>query len=66
MIFVFVIYRNTTELPYLAIDRSYDFNYQETRTLPEERELLPGDTIQVICDYKTQGRNNITVVRKRL
>ena len=55
--------RDTTELPYLAIDRSYDFNYQETRRLSEEREVLPGDTLQVICDYKSKGvRQNMTVV----
>ena len=58
-------FRNTAELPYLSRDRSYDFNYQETRMLPEERQILPGDGLQVVCDYKTQGvRQNITVVSK--
>ena len=31
--------------------------------LPEERRILPGDALQVVCDYKTQSvRQNITVV----
>ena len=60
---LFAYFRNITELPYISIDRSYDFNYQETRMLPEERQLLPGDSVQVVCDYKTKGiRENLTVV----
>ena len=51
------------ELPYLARDRSYDFNYQETRMLSEEREILPGDSFQVVCTLKTKGvRQNMSVV----
>ena len=33
--------------------------------LPKERQILLGDALQVVCDYKTQGvRQNITVVSK--
>ena len=57
------VFRNKTELPYLAKDNAYDFNYQETRRLTEEREILPGDSLQVICDYKTKGvRQQMSVV----
>ena len=46
-------------------DDAYDFNYQETRMLKEERELKMGDSIQLICDYKTKDiRTNMTVVSK--
>ena len=52
------------ELPYLFKDNSYDFNYQETRRLSEEREIFPGDSLQVVCDYKTKdAKENMTVVR---
>ena len=51
------------ELPYISRDRSYDFNYQETRRLPEEREVLPGDSFQVICNYRSKDvRQRMTVV----
>ena len=51
------------ELPYISRDRAYDFNYQETRRLKEEREVLPGDSFQVICDYRSKDvRQQMTVV----
>ena len=51
------------ELPYLARDHSYVFIYQETRMLSEEREILPGDSFQVICTLKTEEvRQNMSVV----
>ena len=57
-------FRNGIELPYLAKDDSYDFNYQETRKLLEEREILSGDSLQVVCEYKTKDdRTDMSVVR---
>ena len=53
------------ELPYLAKDSSYDFNYQETRRFAEERELLPGDSLQVVCNYNTEDRETMAVVRQK-
>jgi len=48
-------------------DDSYDFNYQETRMLLEERELHFGDSLQVVCDYKTKNSGDkMFVVRKIL
>ena len=58
-----LLYRGTQELPFIGKDDFYDFNYQETRMLPEERVVQPGDSLQVICNYKTKGvRAEMTVV----
>ncbi|XP_059175991.1 uncharacterized protein LOC131955763 [Physella acuta] len=52
--------RNGVELPPLMEDNNYDFNYQETRMLKEERVIKKGDTLIVECDYDSTGRTGIT------
>jgi len=58
----FTFSRNGTELPFIIQDRSYDFNFQEARHLPQETIVRKGDTIQVVCNYHSKGRINITLV----
>lgn len=36
-------YRGDEELPYIANDEHYDFNYQNNRHFRTELKLLPGD-----------------------
>ena len=58
-----VFFRDNVELPSLFNDNSYDFNYQETRRLSEEREILPGDSLQVVCNCRTKDiRHTMSVV----
>ena len=58
----FYFCRNRTELPYIAQDRSYDFNFQEARHLPQERIVREGDSMQIVCNYNSKDRTNITLV----
>ncbi|CAK8671829.1 DBH-like monooxygenase protein 1 isoform X2 [Clavelina lepadiformis] len=53
--------RNGNELAPIAKDSAYDFNYQETRLLKEEVKLVQGDSMQVVCDCQSTGRNKITL-----
>ncbi|XP_059175984.1 DBH-like monooxygenase protein 1 homolog [Physella acuta] len=53
-------FRNNVELPPIMEDNSYDFNYQETRMLKEERVVKKGDMILVECDYESTGRTDVT------
>jgi len=46
-------FRNGTELPWLANDATYQFDYQATRVLPEQVTVLPGDQL-------TLGKNDPT------
>jgi len=59
---LFTFCRNGTELPYIAQDRSYDFNFQEARHLPQERIVREGDSMQIVCNYNSKDRTNITLV----
>ncbi|CAL8126013.1 unnamed protein product [Orchesella dallaii] len=45
--------RNGVELPIIAEDNYYDFNYQQSRTLKNEIVVLPGDELLSECEYKT-------------
>jgi len=47
-------FREGKELPILDQDNSYDFNFQETRSLPAEVTVLPGDDLLVECVYSTK------------
>ena len=47
-------------------DNHYDFNYQEYRTLAEERTVLPGDELIVECDYETVKNDTFVFVRNLL
>ncbi|KAJ1521461.1 hypothetical protein ONE63_003129 [Megalurothrips usitatus] len=49
--------RNGKELPRIAQDRHYDFNYQQSRRLPREITVLPGDELVTECVYKTVNRS---------
>jgi len=40
-------FRNDIELPWIAHDDKYDFNYQQYRMLDEERKVLPGDRLTI-------------------
>jgi len=40
-------FRNDIELPWIASDDKYDFNYQQSRMLDEERKVLPGDRLTI-------------------
>ncbi|XP_078495984.1 DBH-like monooxygenase protein 1 homolog [Ciona intestinalis] len=54
--------RNGVELPVITKDDSYDFNFQEARYLAEERVIKQGDSLQMVCNYRTIGkRTNVTI-----
>ncbi|XP_078690261.1 DBH-like monooxygenase protein 1 homolog [Branchiostoma floridae x Branchiostoma belcheri] len=52
--------RGASELQELFRDDNYDFNYQETISLDEQRQVLPGDSILMECTYDTTDRNGVT------
>jgi len=54
--------RDSIELPHLAQDHSYDFNFQEAHYLPDEVELRKGDALQMVCNYNSLSRTNVTTV----
>jgi len=49
--------RGDTELPPLAQDNNYDFNYQEMRNFPKEVTIKKGDRIIVECLYSSSHKN---------
>lgn len=53
--------RNGTELPPIAEDNNYDFNFQEVRKLPQERTLTKGDSMVLECVYSSKYRNHTTL-----
>ncbi|GIX73703.1 hypothetical protein CDAR_397851 [Caerostris darwini] len=53
-------FRNNIELPFIASDQKYDFNYQDYRYLPQEVIVKPGDHLTVECTYDSTGRNMTT------
>jgi len=60
---ILVCCRNGVELAPIASDKSYNFNFQETRHLKQERVFTKEDSMQVVCNYKTKNvRLNITLV----
>ncbi|EDV25401.1 uncharacterized protein TRIADDRAFT_55460 [Trichoplax adhaerens] len=54
-------FRNGKELPLLAQNKHYDFNYQEILYLRNEVKIFPGDSFAVTCSYKTTNRNTTTI-----
>lgn len=54
------VVRNGQELPELALDNNYDFNYQEMRKLPKELTLTKGDSLIMDCVYNSKDRNVTT------
>lgn len=55
-------FREGVELPKIAQDNFYDFNYQMPRTLKEEITILPGDEFLVECEYQTKDVNRYVIV----
>ncbi|XP_064213511.1 MOXD1 homolog 1 [Tribolium castaneum] len=49
------------ELPPLAQDEHYDFNYQQSRALSQDVIILPGDGLVTECTYSTLNRNKPTL-----
>ncbi|GAU95213.1 hypothetical protein RvY_06869 [Ramazzottius varieornatus] len=52
--------RKGKELPPLAKDETYDFNYQEAQSITPSRAVLPGDELVVECHYNSMTRNSVT------
>ncbi|XP_075210219.1 MOXD1 homolog 1-like [Lycorma delicatula] len=52
--------RNDIELPAIAEDKNYDFNYQQSRVLSKEIRVLPGDELITECVYDTKNRTQPT------
>ncbi|XP_068702591.1 DBH-like monooxygenase protein 1 [Montipora foliosa] len=52
--------RNGLELPEIARDEHYDFNFQEYHLLDKEIHIAPGDSLITKCIYDTQDRNWVT------
>ncbi|XP_065840799.1 DBH-like monooxygenase protein 1 [Oscarella lobularis] len=53
--------RNGKQLPYLDRNDHYDFNYQNAYYLPQPIKLLPGDILETVCNYSTEGRTKVTI-----
>ncbi|XP_076272907.1 MOXD1 homolog 1 [Rhynchophorus ferrugineus] len=49
------------ELPPLAQDDHYDFNYQQSRALSQDTTILPGDGLITECTYSTKERKAPTL-----
>jgi len=49
------------ELEPIDENRRYDFNYQQVTLLPKPVKVLPGDSIQLQCFYRTTGIGNVTL-----
>lgn len=56
-------FRGNTELPYLAEENNYDFNFQDFRRFEEKKVILPGDQITVECTYNTESLDRPMFVR---
>ncbi|XP_068720678.1 DBH-like monooxygenase protein 1, partial [Montipora capricornis] len=52
--------RNGLELPEIARDEHYDFNFQEYHLLDKEIHIASGDSLITKCIYDTQDRNWVT------
>ncbi|ODN04440.1 hypothetical protein Ocin01_02222 [Orchesella cincta] len=54
-------FRNGKELPPIAEDNQYDFNYQQSRSIKNEIKILRGDELMVECEYETVDNNRIVL-----
>ncbi|GAU95204.1 hypothetical protein RvY_06862 [Ramazzottius varieornatus] len=52
--------RGGKELPPLAKDETYDFDYQESQTINPPKVILPGDELIQHCHYNSMSRRNVT------
>ncbi|CAG0895154.1 unnamed protein product [Darwinula stevensoni] len=55
------VFRDGKELPWILHDDHYDFDYQQSRILREEFNLLPGDHVTVECELDSSARDNATL-----
>ncbi|XP_063244204.1 MOXD1 homolog 1-like [Bacillus rossius redtenbacheri] len=55
--------RDGQEVGVVAQDGHYDYNYQQSRLLGREVQLLPGDELVTECSYHTVDRTRPTFVR---
>ncbi|XP_063985800.1 MOXD1 homolog 1 [Diachasmimorpha longicaudata] len=53
--------RNGEELPPIAHENRFDFDYQQSHSLDEEVKILPGDQLVTECVYDTHDRANPTL-----
>ncbi|XP_023931836.1 DBH-like monooxygenase protein 1 isoform X2 [Lingula anatina] len=53
-------FRDGVELPYIAYDENYDFNYQEYRYFKEPKKIMPDDDLVTHCKYKSSDRTSVT------
>ncbi|XP_062515119.1 DBH-like monooxygenase protein 1 homolog [Corticium candelabrum] len=53
--------RNGVQLPDIDSNYNYDFNFQDVVLLRNEVKILPGDDVQVFCNYDTTGRSKVTL-----
>ncbi|CAH3193166.1 unnamed protein product [Porites evermanni] len=54
-------YRNGVELPEIARDDNYDFNFQDIQVLKKEVHIKPGDDLVHFCEYQTMDRDKLVV-----
>lgn len=54
-------YRDGNELPWLAADENYNFDYQQIRFLPEEVKIMPGDQLTYECTYNSMQANGTII-----
>jgi len=52
--------RNGKELKPIAVDKTYDFDYQEMRLLSPEVKLKSGDSLRQECTYSSAARRTFT------
>ncbi|CAL8068074.1 unnamed protein product [Orchesella dallaii] len=55
-------FRGKKELPWVNADDNFNFDFQQTRILNEERRVIPGDTLMTSCVYETTNRNGSATV----
>jgi hypothetical protein len=55
-------FRNHNEEPWLGNDESYDFNFQQSKTLRKEITILPGDQLTYECTYDSTWNNGQIVL----
>lgn len=53
--------RDGVELPRIAEDNHFDFDYQQAHTLEKEVKILPGDELVSECVYETMDRARPTL-----
>lgn len=54
-------YRDGVELPEIARDENYDFNFQDIQMLRKEAHIKPGDDLVHYCKYQTLDRDKMVV-----